>query len=483
MSRSSDSLIFNIKQSTDIDSQDKSYKDLEIERSQKKRRRYILIATILTIVFSLSLFAILLFFIFYSDKKNNSQGNNNSQAEYEFIYLNDIHLDPLYVSDSSPSNCRTSSGLGVQYPFGQYGCDCPVSTFLSMIKYLPKASSNPKFILYGGDGPAHQLGYNISQVRELNNMIIQNISSVYPKVPILFALGNNDYVPNYGNSDFSGDKDNFKSIATILQPFMNDLQRSTFEKGGYYYHDFPDLNLRLVMMNTIIYNTYRKIYSDPYGQFDWLRNISIESKKLGYRLGVSFHISPGVTYNTGSKLNQGWHEIYMKRFDQLVSEFDIQFIIAAHSHYDMFVPLYMPKGVSGGYSLSAPSISSQHKNNPAFRVMKVSDGKITDYIQYYTDIMLNPQKELDWQIEYVFSEEYKAKDVGKNELKKVADWIKNTGKGRWTYMEKICSLASENGLFYYCVLTQTTESEIKKCLGPLASKKSIKRFFPYNGER
>lgn len=473
----SDSLMSNIKSSTDVDSQDKSYKNLEIERSQKKRDRYILIASIVISIISLSLISILIFFIFRSYKK----GKKNN---YEFIYINDIHLDPLYVTDSSPSNCRASSGSGIRYPFGQYGCDCPLSTFLSMINFLPKVTSKPQFILYGGDGPAHQLGYNISQVRELVNSIITNISSVFPKVPILFALGNNDFVPNYGNNDFSGDEANFKSIGTVMRPFMDDLQRSTFEKGGYYYHDFHEMKLRFVIMNSIIYNTYRQFSDDPYGQFEWLRQICVEARNGGYSIGVSFHIPPGVTYNTMSKLNQGWHEEYMKKFDKIVDDFDIQFVISAHSHYDMFVPLYMPNGTSGAFSLSAPSVSSQHKNNPAFRVMKFADGKIIDYVQYYADIMLNPQEELDWQIEYSFGDEYNAKDVGKSELFRLANWIKNTGKGRWTYLEKICSLASENGLFYYCVLTRTTEDEIKKCLGPgLNSKKSISQFFPYGGER
>ena len=149
--QSSDSLMSNIKAPTDINSQVNSYKDLEIERSQKKRKRYLLIASIIAIILLLFLFSIVLYFIFITIKKNsNSQGNSNSQTDYEFLYINDIHLDPLYVSDSTPSNCRQSSGTGIHYPFGQYGCDSPESTFLSMINFLPKASTNPKFILFGG---------------------------------------------------------------------------------------------------------------------------------------------------------------------------------------------------------------------------------------------------------------------------------------------------------------------------------------------
>lgn len=472
---SSESLMSNL-QNTDMENQGKEYENLEVNQSSKLKKIIIILSVIAGITTCAT--TIVICYIFFYKQKD---------AGYEFVYINDIHLDPLYVSDSSPSSgfCRQSAGTGINHPFGQYGCDSPASTFLSMIKFLPKASSNPKFVLYGGDGPAHSLNYNMNQVSELISWIVQNISSVYPNIPILFSLGNNEYVPNYGNNNFSGDAQNFESLSTVLASFMNEDQQSTFKKGGYYYHDFPEMKLRLIIVNSIIYNTEREIKEDPYDQFEWIRTVSSDAKNKGYHIGASIHIPPGVSYNSGSsKLNQGWREEYMKKFDQIVKEFDIQFILSAHSHYDMIMPLYMPNGVSNAFSLSAPAISTQHKNNPAFRVMKISNGKLKDYVQYYADIMMNPQDELNWQIEYKFSEAYSTSNIGKDELKNVVNWIRTTGEGRWRYMEKICSFASDNGKFYYCVLTCTTDQEIKKCLGPLNSvDQDLSRYFPYGGER
>lgn len=476
---SSESLMSNIQPANDIETHDKDYQNLEIEPSSKKKK-IVLIVSILAAITIVIVTIVLCYVFFYKQKEQDSDDG------YEFVYINDIHLDPLYVPDSSPldsSNCRKSSGSGINHPFGQYGCDSPNSVFSSMINFLPKASTNPKFVLFGGDGPAHGLGYDVNGVRELNNWIVQNISSVYPNIPILFSLGNNDYSPNYGNNNFTGDVENFESMSRILAPFMNEDQQSTFKKGGYYYHDFPEMNLRLIIINSIIYNTYREVREDPYDQFSWIRTVSSDAKNKGYKIGASIHIPPGVSYNS-SKLNQGWHEVYMKEFDEIVKEYDIQFIIAGHSHYDMIMPLYMPNGVSKSFSLSAPSISSQHKNNPAFRVIKISNGKLIDYVQYYADIMMNPQNELDWKVEYTFKDAYNAHNAGKSELLNIVDWIKTTGEGRWRYMEKICSLASDNGKFYYCVLTCTTEEEIRKCVQPLNSNiESFSRYFPYGGQR
>lgn len=470
---SSESLTSNLQPANDTDSNFNNYQNLEIGESPSKKKKIIFIISAVVAVVIIALTILLCWIFFYKQK---DQG-------FEFVYINDIHLDPLYVSDSSPPNCRTSSGSEISHPFGQYQCDSPASVFKSMINFLPKASSNPKFVLYGGDGPAHKLNYDVNGVRELNNWIIQNLSSVYPNVPILFSLGNNDFSPNYGNDNFTGDVENFKSMGSILSSFMNEDQRSTFEKGGYYYHDFPEMKLRLIIVNSIIYNTYREIRDDPYDQFKWIRTVSSDAKSKGYKIGVSIHIPPGVSYHSDN-LNQGWHEVYMKEFDQIVKEFDIQFILSAHSHYDMFMPLYMPNGVSNSFSLSAPSISPQHNNNPAFRIVKISDGKLINYIQYYADIMMNPQNELDWKVEYEFNDAYGESKVGKSELLKIVDWIKTTGEGRWRYMEKICSLASDNGKFYYCVLTSTTDEEIRKCMQPLNSVvSSYKRYFPYGGER
>lgn len=449
---------------------------MDIEDASKSRKNKILIGVIIGIsLFVVAVVIVVVYFVVIYKNK------------YDFLYINDIHLDPLYVSHSYSNghfaNCRIEIANSTNRPFGQYGCDAPNKTFLSMVDFLPSAVKNPQFILFGGDTPAHSLGYNISQNHELIKYVVNMISTQYSGIPFLYVLGNNEFVPNYGDNHFVGDTDTYESIAEILKPIMNDEQQATFKKGGYYYHDFSKGKLRLLIINSVIYNPDRDIKDDPYDQFQWIKDMSTDGNNKGYKIAVALHIPPGVSYNSGSPFDHGWHEVYMQKFDQIVKDCKIQFILAAHSHYDMFMPIYKNKGVSNAYSLSAPAISAQHSNNPSFRVMTYSDGKLVDYKQFYADIMMNPQNELNWEIEYSFNDAYDQKDLSISSIGKVVDWIKTTGKGRWSYIEKITSLATENGKFYYCILTCTTSEEIAKCIEPLNGDNSISKFFPYNGER
>ncbi|OHT00560.1 Ser/Thr protein phosphatase [Tritrichomonas foetus] len=467
-------------------SENNTINDQFIDEEKVDKKKKIIFNSLLAAIFILcfAMTTLVCWYFFYVPKEDKM---------LEFVYINDIHIDPKYAPNSHPTSvtsCRTPVEGEVEHKFGQYGCDTPNETFLSMLEEIPKVSKNPKFILYGGDVPAHKLDLDIDHNRELINWTISKISSLYPNIPVLFSLGNNDYVPNYGNADGSNDVENFESVSQVLKPFMNDDQLASFKKGGYYYHDFPEAKLRILVLNTVIYNTYRNyedgdFKDDPYGQFKWIRNTCEEAQKNGYSIGASIHIPPGCTYSSGNntKLNQGWLEPYMIEFDKIVKDYDISFTIAGHSHYDLMIPLYSPNGVSKGYSLSAPSISPQHSNNPSFRVYQVNKGQLYDFQQYYADLMMNPNTSLEWQLEYSFRDAYNVDKITTETITEAVNWIKTTGEGRWRYLERMTSRAADNGKFYYCILISTTQEEIQKCLGPLTSANSLSKYFPYGGER
>lgn len=443
---------------TNMNSEDKQY-----ENSCSKRNKIILIISILSAIIIIFVTIFLCFHFLYAQK--------DSQDIFSFVYFNDIHVDPLYVPNSQSTgnvvDCRKPSESAVNHPFGQYGCDSANLTFFSLLNFLPTAIANPQFVLFGGDIPAHEIEYSLSELHDIINSTIQAIHNVYPKVPVLYCLGNHDFAPNNGFNNFSVDQANFESIAPIIKPFTNDIQQESFKKGGYYYHDFPEGKLRLLILDTIIYNEARDLKDDPYDQFSWIRKTSQEAHELGYRVGASIHIPPGIAENTPPNFGQGWREEYMKIFDQVVKDSQIEFILAAHIHLDLFMPIYQPKGVSKAYSLSAPAVTSSNHNNPSFRIIQYSDGQIVDYIQYYADIMNNPQDELDWKIEYRFKEVYNFDRITSETLSKVIDWIKTTAEGRWSYIQRVTSMASSNVKFYYCSFTSTTKEEMQKCLHPL----------------
>jgi sphingomyelin phosphodiesterase acid-like 3 len=399
---------------------------------------------------------------------------------YQFVYVNDVHVDPLYCPESNivedpNSFCRIGSNTSaVKHKFGQYGCDAPWETYLSMLSELPKVANKPTFILFGGDFPAHGLEFNRSQLQALIREGLHLLSEKFPKIPLLITIGNNEFEKNYGS--FEDDPDDFASLAEIMKPYMDEQQLLTFQKGGFYYHDLSKAKLRLLLLNTVMYSHNRPFRQDPYGQFEWIRDSARDAKKKGFKVGIAMHVPPGVTYWS---LTQGWSNEYVPVFDEICHEFEISFTLAAHCHYDMLLPVFGETGVSQAYSLSSPSISPTHGNNPAFRIMKYRNGKIVDIVTYYADLLMNPQDRLDWRMEYGFADAYGVTDLGFENLLKVIKWVTETGEGMWRYKERIAARASDNGRFYYCILKATTAEQVKECM---IGVDSAKKLSPYNDE-
>jgi sphingomyelin phosphodiesterase acid-like 3 len=405
----------------------------------------------------------------------------------EFIYVNDIHLDPLYdpyaysmnIDPDASQACRVRDpNATVTFPFGQYGCDSPRSTFESMLAHWPTVTKDPDFILFGGDSIGHSTGYNRSGVQSIFSELITKMSAVYPNKPILVTLGNNDFVPNYGIK--GNDTLDFASIGEVMKRFMNDEQYETFQKGGYYYQDLGKRKLRLLLLNTVTY-AYRRGYwgEDPYDQFAWIEKTAQDGHSKGYKVGIAMHIPAGVSY-IGT--TQGWPTEYVSRFDDICKKNDILFTLAGHTHYDMLMPVFGDDGASKGYSLSSPSISLSHSNNPAWRLMIYDENGIRDIHQYYAEVLMNPQDNLRWELEYKFSDAYSVKELSVDNLLKVVKWVTETGEGMWRYKERVGARASENGAFYYCILKATTTEQIDHCMSKVAQPRSRANLLPYNDE-
>jgi hypothetical protein len=405
----------------------------------------------------------------------------------EFIYVNDIHLDPLYdphsysmnIDPNASNACRARNpNATVAFPFGQYGCDAPRSTFESMLGHWPTITKDPDFILFGGDSIAHRTGYNRSGVQSIFSELVTKMSSVYPNKPVLVTLGNNDFFPNYGGNET--DTLDFASLGEVMRPFMNDEQYETFLMGGYYYQDLQNRKLRLLLLNTVAY-AYRRGYwaEDPYDQFAWIEETAQDGHRQGYKVGIAMHIPAGVSY-IGT--TQGWPTEYVNRFNDICKRNNILFTLAGHTHYDMLMPVFGDDGASKGYSLSSPSISLSHSNNPSWRLMKYDENGIRDIHQYYADVLMNPQDKLTWQLEYEFANAYSVQELSVDSLQKVVKWVTETGEGMWRYKERVSARSSENGAFYYCILKATTNGQIDDCLSKVAQPRLLTSLLPYNDE-
>ena len=334
--------------------------------------------------------------------------------------------------------------------------------FESLVSNAKQTNEKPAFILLGGDLIAHGLNTDSKMLKQSFKNVTAPLEAAFPNTSIYITLGNNDFASDYGS--FDTDADNFKTAYKVFGKWMNDEQSKTFLKGGYYYADFPEVNLRFLFLNSVMYAAKRdqtQHAEDPYDQFAWIESSYDDAVQKGFKVSVALHIPPGVYYY---KNKLGWNEDYITKFSKIMKKCDFSFILSGHSHTDMFLPLYSPTADKDSvlYSLSAPSVSPVNYNNPGYRVFELSNGIVKDYTQYYADLLMNPSV-LKWQVEYKFSDAYSASNVTRETINNAAEWVRTTGEGQWRYRERIYTRADEHNAFYYCALKALLPDDIVDC--------------------
>jgi hypothetical protein len=378
------------------------------------------------------------------------------------VFLNDVHYDVNYLPTGVPSNsCRTQvSTPNATYLFGQYGCDTAKTVIASLFQFLAKTVASPDFVFIAGDFPPHGVSPQHPELLSIFQTIYTMVSSVYPTVPIYATMGNHDFYPQWGA--VATDPDDFENFAKALVS-LNDAERATFRRGGYFSHDFG--SLRILFLNTVMYSTSRTHTGDPdpFGQFAWIEQTAKDALSRGMAVGAVMHIPSGVQ-KVGAKA--GWYPEYIARYANITVTYNIQFALNGHSHLDQFLPTEL--AASPRFLLSAPAVSPVDGNNPGFRVYTFGSEGIVNYRQYYADILKNPTGDLKWQLEYAFNDAYRVSDLSPTSVAKAAIFARDDVVGKWQYQARLYNQAIHNGGFHYCALTCTTADEILNCQKKLA---------------
>ena len=389
--------------------------------------------------------------------------NSDFKSSFNILYLNDIHINPEYLPNGDPDQYCTKvnkNKTDVYYKWGIYGCDSPIDSYKSMLSFMPTVIQKPDLILFGGDAIGHGLKLDSFQVSIEVSKLIKLLSDTFPDTPLAITLGNNEFSPNYGT--FETDPFDFGNLSESLSQYMNSEQLLTFKKGGYSYLDFSKQKLRLLLLNTVMYSIKRNISEDddPWDQFAWIEEKSKEAESKKYNIGVAYHIPTGIC---GTDFKVGWHEKFINRYNQIMEKYDFKFQLAAHTHLDLYMPVFQNGLSQQRYQISAPSLSPNHGNNPGFRIYKIRNSEIFDYYQYYADIMMNP-KELEWKLEYKYSSTFPGNDLSNKNIIKTINWTAETGEGMWKYLEHIYNRAGTTNSLYHCLLTCVTKEQVDKCL-------------------
>jgi sphingomyelin phosphodiesterase acid-like 3 len=352
-----------------------------------------------------------------------------------------------------------------------------------------------QFMLFLGDALAHnyraqyilythdksKLGYSQFVAKTLQ-FLIQQMQAALPQQTIFPVLGNNDsYSGNYKvvpQGIFF--RDTMASWAGLIKDEKN---RESFKKGfsnSGYYAVVVDKNLKLIVMNTVLFSplaqdtSVKKAAAD---QLTWLNNELVLANKNKQRVLIACHIPYGVdVYKTVKSFFHGiteyWNDEYLLSFKKILADYPytVVAILPGHLHMDGFQVLNLTKTYRIPISYT-PSISPIFGNNPSYKIY--SYDTVSYQLQnfdtfYYT--LDKPQRYRNWQKEYDFDQIYQKRckncslDQGMQALTFDNDLV-DFYRDYYAVSNKAQPITKKNGwLPYWCNIYAVTKQDYQTCL-------------------
>ncbi len=321
-----------------------------------------------------------------------------------FLFLSDVHLNTANLSTG-------------------YGSDTGMelwANFLQKADSILTAVQSLQFIVYTGDLPAHYycndgVCYLAPGERGQHNQNLQTILTGLRRLatqhakPLFYLPGNNDGLAG----DYYSFADSMQQTPFVLVPDQTNpypalnivagktkapcIVSNPQPKLGYYAAR-PVPGLRLLCLNTVIYNPgFTPVdgtnqLADGDAQMKWIASQLAEAKKMGEKVYIAMHIPPGLDAYSGramwAKL-PGQTTTWLNRFLTLTDQYQtsIAGILYGHTHMDEVRRLYNPAGNRiTTVAVSCPGVTPQHQNNPGFKTVTfdAASKQLLDFTTYYT---------------------------------------------------------------------------------------------------
>jgi hypothetical protein len=287
------------------------------------------------------------------------------------------------------------------------------------LSYAHKIVPHPDCIIFGGDitpvGPEH----DEEIVRSLFENVTHMLAAVYPRVPFYPVIGNHELFKDQGT--LTHDQRDFKAMSRGLAN-LTDAERTTFERGGYYYRDFQ--NFRFLFLNTL-YREGETPDLDPWGQFAWMDSVCAEARASGMTIGAVAHAaSGGVAPKERKKTSTKWISALHSRF----TKYDIRFMLAGHGHRDRL--LWTANASDPRFFLITPAVATFTGSKIGFRVYRIARVGILNYQQYSADEFPQSGDKFPWKLEYDFRQTYNTSDASPGSLMTVAGLVQENNELR-----------------------------------------------------
>eukprot|EP00899_Mesostigma_viride_P027805 jgi/Mesvir1/8209/Mv12500-RA.1 len=349
-----------------------------------------------------------------------------SDASYEeggrpltFLQLSDIHIDLTYTPGAEASCtrrpcCRRQSHAhhrNPAHPLASPRCDTSVRLLQSALGAA--ANVAPSFVLVTGDTAPHGLdGLPREEARgrvlEAINSTARVFEQILPRTPVLFALGDTDFLPEGIDPGFPHNSWLLRPVAEIWSRWLPPNARVMFELTGAYDVLVAPL-VRVVVLNTQVCDVHNLYVfmenSTAATQLAWLDSVLYSARARGERVILTGHIPPGLAGDC-------WGT-WSVRYQQLAHRYALAGVIIAHvfghQHRGSLRLLRGPRkeagNVAGGgtqpttfnsstfpapsqVAYVCPSLSPVLGNRPSFRIFTLDQSTqgVALIQQYYLDL-------------------------------------------------------------------------------------------------
>ncbi|RMX94559.1 hypothetical protein D0867_13809 [Hortaea werneckii] len=237
-----------------------------------------------------------------------------------FLHLTDFHPDrfyEIYSSTSSDAACHRGQGPAGIYGAEMSDCDSPIDLVNQTMAWIKEEFKDKvDFVVWTGDSARHdnddEIPRNAGQVTKLNEFMVHKMFEVFGKhngdeddndlnndfvVPIVPNLGNNDILPH--NVMTKGPNTWTRTYARIWRQFIPEVQKHSFEQGGWFYVEVIPNKLAVFSLNTLYFfksNAAVDGCASPREpgsqQFEWLRIQLQFMRERGVKAILTGHVPP-----------------------------------------------------------------------------------------------------------------------------------------------------------------------------------------------
>ena len=433
--------------------------------------------------------------------------------EGTFLLLSDIHLDPLTGTDphvvqqllASPvERWQSIFQSSPDRQISPNGADSNYALLASALEAARRSGVHYDYIIITGDFLGHDLSAKYSRFthsdagyREfaIHTLVFVNrmAQQAFPGVPIFETLGNND----------STEGDYLDPGAPLLETLAKEWKvvaadpdaTRDFLKGGYYAVPHPFVsNHEFIILNTAFWsNNYTGSSPgavDPgFQELAWLKSELDRVQAAHKNATLLMHIPPGVdayksSQTDGCNPTLFWKKPYQDSFLAILEAHASQIRdgYAGHTHVDDFIVINtVINGTSGTPYFQihiTPSISRDHRNNPAFEtgVYDKTSGALADYMATYlqsSSTAGDGSQGVAWVPEYDFRQLSHLPMYSPAALQTIALLIRSNDLIRQKFLDLYVSKASSSGsapikdwLSYSCAQTEVSPDSFRGCACP-----------------